>query len=71
MVLTLEDKIRVLEQMLKTQSEDMYRISRRNEELQLELLGKESMRMSQLESLAVRNTELEKEIHRCKSTASV
>ncbi len=67
-ILELNVKCRSLEDKLEEKDELISKLRKHNEHLEEELRRKETIRISQLETLAVRNVQLEKELDRCSSS---
>ena len=63
MISTLEARLAELHMALDIKDTAMEKMKLMNDKLKLEMRNKDSMRMSQLELLALRNLELENEIH--------
>ncbi len=59
---SLKEHIRMLENAVKSRNTELEDLTSRFDDLQATLRNKESMRLSQLETLAVRNVELEKQV---------
>jgi predicted RNase H-like nuclease (RuvC/YqgF family) len=59
----LEERIKGLQTALEIKDSAIEKMKLMNEKLKVDLKNKESMRMSQIELLALRNLELENEIH--------